>query len=616
MNTYDNPFHRDNVYGHTLSLLLEHSGAHNGVHLDIGCSYGRIAEHIRDQLGREYIGFDLDEQALGSLVERGFRTERIDLSDIDAAERIIRTTIDGRHVASLSIIDTLEHVLNPDAVVSMLRRIAIEHSAPLVMSVPNVAHRDVGAKLAFGKWDYTDTGLLDITHLRFFTETSVRELMRGAGWHLVSTKYVFAAKSDQHFPNLHPALAEATPLHDLLIGLRNQVDDCAKVNQFVGLYLPGPAIQGEAPNSRESESKPPFLSVITRTQGTRLDTLRDVLLCLSAQSSQDFEVCIIGHKLSPEAKLAVERVIDDTHAEFKARIRLISVDDGNRTRPLNVGFEAARGDYVAILDDDDIVLGHWVEKFEAVAAANPGRVLRLGNVAQLWQPVHTTHGSKTVRSVGSPEACFPFEFDFFQHLVENSTPPVSLAFPRACFADLRIRFDESLTTTEDWDFLMRTAEVCGVASDKEITSIYRKWDNAASSYTVHSQDEWRNNHFAIWRKLDAKPLLLDSGSATRLRYLVDDWNRNHRGRVGHAPDPELDSTRYENALREQIHIMLRSRTWLIGAPLRLAAWLRGRRFSYPMLWAMQAPQLENYIAQIRTSRSWRFGQWVKKQTGR
>ncbi|WP_426700832.1 methyltransferase domain-containing protein [Rhodanobacter sp. Col0626] len=619
MNTYDNPFYEDNVYGHAVGLLTKNApataSAQPAIHLDIGCSVGRMAEPITERLGSRYIGFDIDAEAMSALQERGFDVHRIDLNDLAAAETIIRDAIGSNRVGSMSIIDVLEHVADPLAVVGMLRRVATTHCCPLVVSVPNVAHRDVGFKLAFGRWDYTDTGLLDRTHLRGFTQYGLKATMRAAGWHLVESNDVQVVNSDQHFPKLHPALASSTLLHEFLAQLRDGVDATARTNQFVGVYLPGPSAQTGFDDAN-TDSETPFLSVITRTQGRRIDTLRDVLLCLSAQTCQNFEVCVIGHKLSSQAQLDVERIIEDTHEELRARVRLIRVEDGNRTKPLNVGFESARGHYVAILDDDDIVLGHWVESFRAMAAQNPGRVLRAANMAQTWEPVTTTFGKQSVRAVSGMDACYPDTFDFFQHLIENETPPVSLAFPRAAFEGLGIRFDESLTTTEDWDFFMRTAAICGVASLTEITSIYRKWLGAESSFSIHSKDEWRANHLHIWRKLDNLPILLESGAATRLRYLVEDRNRHNGRGAGPLPDPESDQGRYENALREQIHLLRHSVTWNIGSPVRLVARLLGRRYPYPMLWAMTGRQLQQHIEAIKASLPWKFAERIKSLVGR
>ncbi|WP_051884737.1 MULTISPECIES: glycosyltransferase [Lysobacter] len=615
MNTYDNPYFHDNVYGHVISLLTGHGDSREGLHLDIGCSLGPIAEHVRDDLGRKYIGLDIDTQALAQLGARGFQTHALDLSDIERAEATLRQVIGDQAVASMSIIDTLEHVAEPEKVVAMLRRISEAHCAPLAVSVPNVAHRDVGFKLAFGRWDYTKTGLLDHTHLRGFTQASLQTMMQTSGWHLVESKDVKLSQSDQYFPSYHPALATGALLQRVMSHVRDGVDATATTNQFVGLYLPGHGRDAVIYTDDHGDAERPFLSVITRTQGKRLDTLRDVFLCLSAQTDQDFEVLIIGHKLPPESVTAVERVIEDTNATIRNRIRLVKVDDGTRTRPLNVGFSEAKGQYIAILDDDDIVMGHWVEEFRKLANRTPGRVLRSRTVAQSWQPVRTNYGSPSVRAVGGMDSRYPKEFDFLQHLVENNTPPVSIAFPHSAFHDLGITFDESLTTTEDWDFMMRTANVCDVGSGGEITSIYRLWKQAESSYTLHSAEEWQSNHHAIWRKFDAMPLLLAPGSATRIRQLVQDWNRVHRGQHGPLPDPLLEEQRYADALREQIHATMNSRTWALGWPVRAVATLMGRKQVSPMLWAMGPAELENYQARLQASKSWRFANKLKRLFG-
>lgn len=613
MTLYENPYHHDNVYGHAVALLKRHSPAGGETHLDFGCNVGPIAEHVRDELGLQYIGFDIDEEALASLRERGFETHRVDLTDIEGTEEHIKLIIGSRRIASISIVDTLEHVPNGPAVLAMLHRLAAPHCAPMVSSVPNVAHRDVGLKLAFGMWDYTPKGLLDHTHVQFFTEKVMRAMMNCAGWHEVASHDVEVEKSEQHFPATHPAIAKGSALHSFFAYLRNHSD--GSIYQLVRVWLPGPST-GTGYVRTEPETRAPFLSVITRTQGRRLDTLRDVLLCLSAQSDKDFEVCIIGHKLNEKSRLAVERVIEDTNADLRTRVRLIKVDTGNRTHPLNVGFREARGDYVSILDDDDIVFGHWVEEYRKLAEREPGTVLRATSVAQNWQPVRTVSGTQSVRAVGSPKLCYPGQFDHFDHLVENATPPVSLAFPRAAYADMHIEFDESLTTTEDWDFLMRTAAVCGVSSSNEITSIYRQWDGAESSLTVHSRQEWLDNHHTIWRKLDQAPLLLGPGGATRVRQLVSFYNSQHNGHRGPLPEPTLEAGRYENALRQDIHDLLHSRTWRLTAPLRLASSLLGKHASYPMLWAMRGPDLEVCKQRILTSRSFKLAARFKRWQGR
>jgi hypothetical protein len=54
------------------------------------------------------------------------------------------------------------------------------------MSVPNVRHLTVVAPLLFqGRWEYRASGLLDVSHLRFFTERSIRAMLADAGFEIV-----------------------------------------------------------------------------------------------------------------------------------------------------------------------------------------------------------------------------------------------------------------------------------------------------------------------------------------------------------------------------------------------------------------------------------------------
>ena len=78
---------------------------------------------------------------------------------------------------------------------------------------------------------------------------------------------------------------------------------------------------------------------------------------------------------------------------------------------------------------------------------------------------------------------------------------MGLAFPSAIFQELGVIFDESLSTTEDWDYLQRVAMLAGVSDIRKVTGIYRWWDNAESSKTMHSKKEWDDNYDQIQRKM-------------------------------------------------------------------------------------------------------------------
>ncbi|WP_186033704.1 glycosyltransferase [Burkholderia gladioli] len=495
--TYQFHYHENSVYSNVVGLIRDF-GANNGVHLDIGCGYGAIAESVRG-LGLTYLGFDFDEQSLLNLQERGFETQQIDLHRPDEVFAKIDAIVGGREVVSISMIDTLEHVTNGQLLLDRLRDYASSRAILLVVAVPNVGHRDLGAKLLTGHWDYTEVGLLDHTHVIHHTDSLLAAMVKRAGWHQVGAHDYHLEASDQSFPQAHPLLTGKTAAARYLHQLRSAADPFGTVNELVRAYLPG--ARQDVPLLLDSKEKRIFLSVVTRTQGKRLGNLRDALLCLTAQTCQDFEVIVVAHKVEATAYAAVQRIVEDLPESMRNRARVIACDHGGRTTPLNDGFAAAKGQYVAILDDDELIFAHWVETFKQMAERASGCVLR---TTAAEQDIVSTEirpdgalGYRTISAITTP---YPSHFDFFDHLSQSYSPPVSLAFPRAAFQDLGIRFDETLDTAEDWDFEMRTAFVCGVESSAEITGIYRKWRSGESSFSIHSPQEWQRDYEKIIAK--------------------------------------------------------------------------------------------------------------------
>ena len=80
--------------------------------------------------------------------------------------------------------DVLEHLRDPVAVLNNLRPL-IAPAGYLVASIPNVAHRSLRLSLLFGEFDYADMGLLDRTHLRFFTIRTIEKMMNESGFRIV-----------------------------------------------------------------------------------------------------------------------------------------------------------------------------------------------------------------------------------------------------------------------------------------------------------------------------------------------------------------------------------------------------------------------------------------------
>jgi 2-polyprenyl-3-methyl-5-hydroxy-6-metoxy-1,4-benzoquinol methylase len=618
---YDNPFAPDNVYGHAVALLSRHRGkAEGALHIDIGSGFGRIAEPLVAELGLTYLACDLDDDALGSLAERGFETRRLVLESEERVYQGLAELIGGRRLASISIIDTLEHLDDPAATLRALARIAAEYQAFVLISVPNIAHRDLGLRLLFGLWDYTETGILDHTHRVLFSDSVLRRMLAASGLHIVDANDVKIHRSDQAFPADHPALQSGTALHRLLSELRDLGDPFGGVNQLVRLCAAGP-VACAPPFEAVTPIDRPFLSVVIRSAGRQPDLLAALLTCLAAQTVTDFEVLILGHGLDRPRQVGVEEVILDLPIWLRAKIRFLRVDHGNRTALLNDGFAAAAGHYICVLDEEDVVFADWAERFWVAAEAAPGRILRADAAALSIRRVEYNFATG-VRAETGPQKMTPSGFDFFEHLRADASALPAIAFPRGLFHHLRICFDPELDVGAGWDVLLRGAALVGVTSVPAVTAIQQAWGRPSGEAAERRKvmEKFSKVAAPLWpaacicrlcEHLDALDRLREEAASDR-RALADLRKDMHCKAELAALSAE--KLAHRRALQD-VAAIYGSRSWQVTAPLRLLRRLAGRR---PMNEAaaglLSTAQLRDLEAALRASRSWRFTAGLRRLT--
>jgi hypothetical protein len=293
----------------------------------------------------------------------------------------------------------------------------------------------------------------------------------------------------------HPAALAATLLHRLLAQ--------------TGLPRPVPA----------DDTARPFLTVITRTQGTRLLCLGEALTCVASQTLRDLELVVAAHRVAPEDLADVQACVAALPSWLRERTTVIEVERPGRSAPLNDALDVARGRYVAVLDDDDLVTPTWVETFADLERSAPGTVLRAATLRQDVVRTDVVVSGRTevaASPVGETHLGWPAAFSMVDHLVDNATPFMALALPRGVVVDLGERFDEDLDTTEDWDLLLRAAGVAGVKSSPEPTSVYRTWTSDEGSRDAHETDTWQRGHARVRGRLTERVVLIDGAEAQRL----------------------------------------------------------------------------------------------------
>ena len=253
-----------------------------------------------------------------------------------------------------------------------------------------------------------------------------------------------------------------------------------------------------------------FLSVILRTQGKRPEQLRESLLCLRAQSMQDFEVLLMVHRADEAGKALVDSILLELEEDFRQKIRRYDVEEGSRAHPLNLGFAHAHGRYIAVYDDDDLLTGDWAEAFRQAAEEAPGSVLHAFALSQRWDVIASPEGEGCLRAVAAPESLYCTPFNVILQMEENRCPMMSLCFPREVMGEYGFCFDEGLTVYEGWDFLMRVAMVLGVKDICTPTATYRRWTNAFTSSNMIPEEEWEKDYQIVREKMRRSMLVLPS----------------------------------------------------------------------------------------------------------
>lgn len=245
----------------------------------------------------------------------------------------------------------------------------------------------------------------------------------------------------------------------------------------------------------------PFLSVLMRTQGKRYEALKEAFLSLEAQSDCDFEVLLILHRATEADKQKTIELLQTLSPTMRQRLTWRALESGTRSAPLNLALSLARGSYITMLDDDDVVFEDWVETFHRGAEKHPGAVIRSYGMTQYWN-ANPVGDALWLQAAEAPEPTYCAPFDLQKQLTDNYTPISCMAVPRVCYAEEGIAFDETLTTAEDWDFMMRCALSHGLYDSGRITFLYRLWRNAETSHTLHQNDEWLKNRETILQKIE------------------------------------------------------------------------------------------------------------------
>lgn len=176
--TFDN---KVDIYGQGLNKLVAKYVGFDKIILDVGCCQGRLGQYLKDSKRATVYGIDVSNRAIklaNKCLEVAYLLD-IETDDLPFPKKSFDVIICA---------DILEHLRSPVEALIKLKAY-LKDGGWFVLSIPNVANLEVRWNLLWGNFDYQKSGIMDDSHLRFYTQKTVRKLLTDAKIKIVKIDY-------------------------------------------------------------------------------------------------------------------------------------------------------------------------------------------------------------------------------------------------------------------------------------------------------------------------------------------------------------------------------------------------------------------------------------------
>lgn len=159
-----------------MGLIRQHA-KRDGLLLDLGAAGGELGAAVRGHFKRTF-GFEYQVDCIRDLKER---FDSVLVTDLEKLKRL------PKGIDAVVCADVIEHLRDAPSLLALIRQ-SLADDGCLFLSVPNIANITVRLGLLFGVFEYRERGILDNTHLRFYTLRTIRREIENAGFRVVTVR--------------------------------------------------------------------------------------------------------------------------------------------------------------------------------------------------------------------------------------------------------------------------------------------------------------------------------------------------------------------------------------------------------------------------------------------
>ncbi|MFN3919409.1 MAG: methyltransferase domain-containing protein [Methylohalobius sp.] len=291
--------------------------------LDVGCGAGNLGAGIKARQEAEVHGIEPFSPVVS------YATAHLDKVWNTTVEEAI-PELQDEYYDCIILADVLEHLLDPWKVLTYIKQ-KLKKDGIIISSIPNIQHSEIIFDLIEGDWNYKKAGILDQSHLRFFTNKTIKQLFWNSGLVILSIK-----------ERKNNAIANKILLSSL-----------KKINLDIeSIAKHGDTVQFLVTAARPESAPLPQVAIIILNWNGKNDTLE----CLNSIRSinypkSNFEILVVDNGSTDNSVLEISKEFPEVNIIETGKN--LGYTGGN-----NVGISWAlsrKSDYILILNNDTIV---------------------------------------------------------------------------------------------------------------------------------------------------------------------------------------------------------------------------------------------------------------------